>query len=129
VDCYPSYYYDILRPNIGCTLDNMYRMEEYLFRYAQDIYFTIVRPPPLSYEPLRSKHLFLKKLDDFWIFNNNNFKIYLDRRVVVEENGYNFPGRKIKGDMPRSELAQFMIEELELGHYVKRGVAVAIPYP
>lgn len=34
----------LLRPMIGRQLDNMYEMEEYLFKEAQDINFTVVRP-------------------------------------------------------------------------------------
>jgi hypothetical protein len=52
---YPNYYYDVLQPEFGDTLYNMFCMEGFLFKYAADIQFTIVRPPPLSYEPQRCK--------------------------------------------------------------------------
>ena len=40
---------------IGRQFDSMYEMEEFLFNSAQDINFTIVRPPRLIDTPLSSK--------------------------------------------------------------------------
>lgn len=48
----------VLRPMIGRHLDDMNEMEEFLFKEAGDIDFTIVRPPGLLDEPLKGSFIF-----------------------------------------------------------------------
>ncbi len=54
---YPFVYKVFLRPMIGRQLDSMYVMEEYLFSEAQDLDYTIVRPPRLMDGPLSGKFI------------------------------------------------------------------------
>jgi hypothetical protein len=51
---------------IGRQLDSMFVMEEYIFKEAQDIDYTIVRPPrlldgPLSSTPIKQQNKTLYK--------------------------------------------------------------------
>ena len=40
----------------GRQLDSMYEMEQWLFKEADDIEYTIVRPPRLLDEPLKGRY-------------------------------------------------------------------------
>ncbi|KAL7670476.1 hypothetical protein ACOME3_005411 [Neoechinorhynchus agilis] len=95
---YPYVFYRLfLRPMIGRHLDDMYRMEQIL-EAESDIDYTIVRPG----------HLLNKDpVSDF-------------KRVVRE--GYYNPDSKRQ--IPRSELAKFMIDEAQEAKFVKKGVTI-----
>ena len=49
---YPLFFKLIIKPIMGRQFSNMYEMEEYLFKQAHDINYTIVRPPRLTEDKL-----------------------------------------------------------------------------
>ena len=89
---------------IGRQFDVMYRMEEYLMNDSKDIDYTIVRPPRLTDEPLQ---------DPF--------------KLITNEDGYNFPNVKSKNSTPRSNVAHFMLDQVDSNKHIKKGVAIDFP--
>ena len=81
----------------------MYEMEEWMFREANDIDYTIVRPPRLMDQPLTNK------------------------TECVNVDGYFFPDTKTLNQIPRANVARFMLDALETNMYVKKAVAVDLP--
>lgn len=97
---YPLWIKLFLRPLIGRQLDSMLVMEEFLFKECDDIDYTIVRPPGLTDNPLANKD------------------------VATKENEYHFGNVATTHQMPRADVAQFMLNELEKNQYIKKGVSI-----
>ncbi|RMZ99644.1 flavin reductase (NADPH)-like [Brachionus plicatilis] len=97
---YPMMYKMVMRPMLGRHLDSMNEMEEYLFNQCSDIDYTIVRPPRLLDAAIS------------------------DSEVKVNENAYFFPDYSTKSQIPRANVAKFMLEALDKNLYVKQGVAI-----
>ena len=103
---YPNVYKFVLRPMIGRQLDNMQEMETFLFtEECSDIDFTLVRPPRLLDAPLE------------------------DLEVKVNEDAYFFPDYSTRNQIPRANVARFLLDSAEKGAYVRKGVAIDLPKP
>ncbi|CAF0769974.1 unnamed protein product [Didymodactylos carnosus] len=100
---YPLKFKLIIRPMIGRHLDSMFIMEEYLQKECQDIDYTIVRPPRLLDDPI------------------------IEKAVKVREDDYFFPDYSTASQIPRANVARFMLDTLKDGQYLKKAVAIDMP--
>jgi hypothetical protein len=114
---------------IGRQLDNMLEMEDYLEKECQDINFTIVRPPRLLDQPLEGRFLLINlelHLSKFFKWFKSN---RIDTSVSVAENAYYFADYSTRNQIPRANVAKFMLDSLDAGTYFKKGVAIDLPKP
>lgn len=100
---YPFVYRIFIRPMIGRHLDSMFIMEEFLEKECQDLDYTIVRPPRLMNESI------------------------IEKEVKVCENDYYFPDQSTVMQMPRANVARFMLDILRDNKYLRQGIAVDLP--
>lgn len=99
---YPIIYKLLLRPLLGRVLDSMFEMEQWMFSECNDIDYTIVRPPGLGDQPLQ------------------------DKKVEVKPDEYYFADAPASRQMPRADVAKFILDELENNQYIQKGVAIAL---
>ena len=76
-------------------------MEQWMFAECSDIDYTIVRPPGLGDQPLQ------------------------DKKIEARQGEYYFANYSASNQMPRADVAKFMLDELENGQYIQKGVAIA----
>lgn len=100
---YPFIYSILLRPMIGRQFDDMYEMEQYLQNESKDIDYTIVRPPRLTDQTLSTTE------------------------EVFQEDVYMITDKKIMNQTPRANVARFMLNTMEKGLFMKKGVAIDLP--
>lgn len=100
---YPTVYKLILRPMIGRVLDNMLIMEDYLTSECTDIDYTIVRPSRLMDEPLK------------------------DIEPQVNVDAYWFPDLTTASQIPRANVAKYMLDILEKNEHIQKAVAIDMP--
>ncbi|CAF1016451.1 unnamed protein product [Rotaria sordida] len=99
-EIYPFKFRLIIRPMIGRHLDSMYIMEQYLENECQDIDYTIIRPPRLLDEHI------------------------IEKEVKVNENDYFFPNQSTANQIPRANVARFMLDILKDEKYIRQAVAI-----
>lgn len=75
-------------------------MEQFLFNECDEIDYTIVRPPGL------------------------NDNLLCDKRPEVKINEYFFASTPTMHQMPRADVAKFMLDELDKNEFIKKGIAI-----
>ena len=75
-------------------------MEQFLFNECDEIDYTIVRPPGL------------------------NDNLLCDKRPEVKINEYFFGSTPTMHQMPRADVAKFMLDELDKNEFIKKGIAI-----
>ncbi|KAI0986352.1 hypothetical protein GJ496_008690 [Pomphorhynchus laevis] len=96
---YPFFLYRfITRPMLGRHLDDLFNMETFI-QSQPNLEYTIVRPTYLTKEKLNEKFM-----------------------LLVDEGKYYHANPEFAHRIPRSEVAKFMLDELENRKWIRKGV-------
>ncbi|KAI0979754.1 hypothetical protein GJ496_011261 [Pomphorhynchus laevis] len=96
---YPFFLYRcIIRPMLGRHLDDLYNMETFI-ENQPDLEYTIVRPTHLTDEELNEKFT-----------------------ILVEDGKYYHENPEFAHRIPRSEVAKFILDELDNRKWIRKGV-------
>jgi biliverdin reductase/flavin reductase len=94
-------------------------MEQYLENECKDLDYTIVRPPGLIDDHIIGRIYIFFLLSYFILFD-------LEKEIKVREDDYYFPDQSTANQIPRANVARFMLDILKDEKYIRQGVAIAM---